>query len=389
MKAEKKVSKKPQGPIQGRVSQVSIEGFRNLVRIENLELPQMALLIGANGAGKSNFIRFFEMLGWILKGQNFQEFVQRQGGADNLLFMGAKATHHIRATIRLSTHKGWNDYRFALTHLPADDSLIFVEEAYRYSDKTRSGEALWNALSSGTREGQLPLAIREAPTPNGKTTARTVTHLLRQCVTYQFHDTSPAANIKKPWDITENARLRSDGANLAPVLLNLFDNDPRAYSRIVQRIQRVLPSFLDFVLEPNFGKILLRWRSKHGDKTFGPDSTSDGSLRLFCLVTLLSLPDEMLPDVLFLDEPELGLHPFAIQLVAAMMRSLSATRQIIASTQSVTLVNEFSWENLIVADQIDGTAHFRRLDEQGVASWLELYQIGEMWEKNILGGTPE
>ncbi len=388
MESVQESGNKARGAIRGRVTRVSIEGFRNLAKVENLELPQMALLIGANGVGKSNFIRFFEMLGWMLKGQNFQEFVLRQGGADNLLFMGARETQHIRATIRLETDAGWNDYRFALTHLPADDSLIFVDEAYRYSNKTRSGEADWIALASGTRESQLPTAVKEAATAKAKTTARSVTHLLRQCVTYQFHDTSATANIKKAWDQSDSARLRSDGANVAPVLLNLLDNDPRCYKRIVLRIQRVLPNFLDFVLEPSFGKLLLRWRSKQGDKTFGPDSTSDGSLRLFCLVTLLSLPDEMLPDVLFLDEPELGLHPFAIQLVAAMMRSLSATRQIVASTQSVTLVNEFSCEDLIVADQVEGAAHFRRLNEQDLAAWLELYQIGDMWEKNILGGTP-
>jgi predicted ATPase len=304
--------------------------------------------------------------------------------------MGAKQTPHIRATIRMATRKGWNDYRFALTYLPANDSLIFVDEAYRYSNNTsRKGEARWIELSSGTREAQLPLAAKEAATETDKMTARTVTHLLRQCVTYQFHDTSPTANIKKPWEETDNARLRSDGANLAAVLLSLLNNDFRSYKTIVQRIQRVLPTFDDFVLEPSFGKVLLRWRSKIGDKSFGPDSTSDGSLRLFCLVTLLSLPDEMLPDVVFLDEPELGLHPFAIQLVAALMRSLSAQRQVIASTQSVTLVNEFSWQNLVVADQVDGAARFRRLAESEVATWLELYQLGEAWEKNILGGTPE
>lgn len=388
METGQKTTNKTHGPIQGRVTHVSIEGFRNLAKIVNLELPQMALLIGANGVGKSNFIRFFEMLGWMLKGQNFQEFVLRQGGADNLLFMGARETQHIRATIRLETDAGWNDYRFALTHLPADDTLIFVDEAYRYSNKNRNSEADWIALSSGTRESQLPTAVKEAATVKAKTTARSVTHLLRQCVTYQFHDTSATANIKKAWDQTDNARLRSDGANLAPVLLSLLDNDSRCYQRIVLRIQRVLPNFLDFVLEPSFGKVLLRWRGKQGDKTFGPDSTSDGSLRLFCLVTLLGLPDDMLPDVLFLDEPELGLHPFAIQLVAAMMRSLSATRQIVASTQSVTLVNEFSCEDLIVADQVEGAAHFRRLNEQDLAAWLGLYQVGEMWERNILGGTP-
>lgn len=389
MEAENAAPDKLQAPQHGRISQISIEGFRNLARIEKLELPQMALLIGANGAGKSNFIRFFEMLGWMLKGQNFQEFVLRQGGADNLLFMGAKETEQIRANIRMETLDEWHDYRFTLSHVPVDDSLILVEEAYRSSAQAHGVDAPWIDLASGMRQGQLPLAIKEAATLQQRITAHTVTHVLRQCVTYQFHDTSPTANIKRAWDVTDSARLRSDGANLAPVLLNLFENDSRAYERIVQRIQRVLPNFLDFVLTPNFGKVLMRWRSKQGDMTFGPDSTSDGSLRLFCLVTLLSLPGEMLPDVLFLDEPELGLHPFAIQLVAAMMRSLSATRQIIASTQSVTLVNEFSWENLIVADQIDGAAHFRRLDEQAVASWLSLYQIGEMWEKNILGGTPE
>lgn len=375
--------------MKGRIERLSIAGFRSLAKIDNLELPQMALLIGANGAGKSNFIRFVEMLGAMLKGQKLQDFILRQGGADNLLFMGAKQTQHIRAEVRIATPKGWNDYRFSLTHLPVGDTLILVDEAYRFSDASKTGEAPWQDLHSGTREAQLPLATKDAQSEKAKTTAKTVTHLLRQCVTYQFHDTSANAHIKQAWDETDNARLRSDGANVAAVLLRLYNSNAPIYQTIVERIQRVLPAFDDFVLEPAFGKIALRWRGKFSDKTFGADSTSDGSLRLFCLVTLLSLPGDMLPDVLFLDEPELGLHPFAIQLVAAMMRSVSATRQVIASTQSVTLANEFSWQNIVVVDQIDGASRFRRLEEKEVAAWMDDYHMGDLWEKNLLGGTPE
>ena len=379
--------------MKGRITRLSIQGFRSLAHVDSLELPQMALLIGANGAGKSNFIKFIEMLGWMLKGKQLQGYIERSGWADNLLYMGAKKTDKIRASVTIETPKGLNEYEFVMGHLPAANTLMLIEERYRYSNSAKGTMANWYEMDSGTKEAQLPLAIKEAPTASARTTAKTVTHLLRQCSAYQFHDTSPNAPIKQPWMVSDHARLLSHGGNLAPVLLNFYNENPRAYNTIVERIQRVLPAFDDFVLEPTGPEgrqtVALRWRGKYGDKTFGADSTSDGSLRLFCLVTLLSSPEDRLPDVIFLDEPELGLHPFAIQLVAAMMRSVSTYRQIIASTQSVTLANEFEWYNLVVVDQNQGASTFRRLKEEEVSAWLEDYRAGDLWEKNLLGGTPE
>ncbi len=276
----------PQQRLVGRIKQVSIHGFRSLQCVDNLDIPQLAVLIGANGAGKSNFIRFFEMLGWMLRGQKLQEFVMRHGGGDDQLYMGARATPRMDARVRIETQTGVNDYEFALSHISSDDSLLFVHEAYRYSSLSLESEAGWKELPGPSKEAALIEYITQDKT------AQVVASLLKSCVTYQFHDTSAHAYIRQPWDVDDYNWMRSDGANLAPVLLYLQNHDIRRYKLIVKQVSRVLPGFEDFELQPAFGKVQIRWKSSHNGKTFGPHLTSDGSLRLFCLsiVTLLLPP---------------------------------------------------------------------------------------------------
>lgn len=366
--------------LQGRIASVSIAGFRSLRQVENLQLPQLAVLIGANGSGKSTLIRFFEMLSWMLKAQKLQEFVLRQGGGDDQFFMGARQTPLIRAEIRLETHAGFNDYRFSLEHLSASDTVMVGGEAYRYSDKTKQSEARWQTIPGSGKEALLPTKT--------STTAKTICHLLRQCTTYQFHDTSEKASIRMRWDVTDSVRLRSDGGNLAPVLLSLRENHLKRYQLIVRQIQRVLPTFKDFVLEPNYGKVDLRWIGQQSDKVFGAHLTSDGSLRLFCLLTLLNLPPEQLPDVMFFDEPELGLHPHAITLVAETLKRLAKTRQIFIATQSPYMVDCFELENIIVASATQGETVLRNLPREQFQQWLDdEYQISDIWLQQAVGGV--
>ncbi|MDR2364854.1 MAG: AAA family ATPase, partial [Zoogloeaceae bacterium] len=270
-----------------RIRSVSIEGFRSLRDIQHLELPRLAVLIGANGSGKSSLIRFFEMLSWMLKSQKLEEFVLQQGGGDDQFFMGARKTPRIHAEIQLETGKGLNEYRFDLTHLSAGDTLMVLNEAYRHGGSTAGGQADWTEIGEVGKEAKLPDQANE--------TARSICKLLCQCATYQFHDTSAQAPMRQRWDITDSVRLRSNGGNLAAVLLDLRENDAPRYKQLVWQIQRVFPALDDFVLEPLSGKVLLRWKSRYSDKIFGAHLTSDGSLRLFCLMTLLSLPDERLP----------------------------------------------------------------------------------------------
>lgn len=361
-----------------RIRAVTIEGFRSLKNIQNLELPQLTVLIGANGAGKSTLIRFFEMLSWMLKAKNLQEFVLRHGGGDDQFFMGARKTPRIHAELCLDSDKGRNDYRFELAHISAGDSVMVMNEAYRYSAHNIPTKAKWTEIEGVGKESSLLERTDK--------TAQTIVNLLRQCSTYQFHDTSMNAAIHNRWDVTESFRLRSDGGNLAAVLLDLRNGDRKRYELIVKQICRVLPAFKDFVLEEEAGKVLLRWVGRQSDKVFGSHLTSDGSLRLFCLLTLLNMPPERLPDVMFFDEPELGLHPHAITLVAEMFKRLSKQRQIFIATQSPYLVDCFELENIIVASANNGETVLRNLPRAQYQEWLDdEYQISDIWLKQAVG----
>jgi len=371
-----------------RIESVRIRGFRSLAAVELVEMPKAVALIGANGSGKSNFIRFFEMLSWMLRSRRLGEFVERQGGADDQLFGGSRVTPRIEAEISLRTTAGRNDYRFALAHAHTD-RLLFTEEGFRFSRSNSSTEANWQYLDGGHREAKIVEAAQTDEYPEAsRTTAKVIVHLLRNTAAYQFHDTSYESNFKKKWDVHDNRQLRSDGGNLAAILARLEQEDVRVYEDICRQIGQVLPGFDRFVLEEEYGKVRLCWKAKWADKKFAAHVTSDGSLRVFALMTLLRMPTDMLPNIVLLDEPELGLHTSAVGLIGGMIASRCHERQIIVATQSPHLVDTFDLNQIFVMDMEEGRTLCRKLDPDSYAQWIENYSTGELWEKNVLGGRP-
>ena len=371
------------------IDRVRIQGFRSLANVELSDIPRATVLIGANGSGKSNFIRFFDMLGWMLGSHRLAEFVERQGGADDQLFGGSKTTPRIEAEVTLRTGQGRNDYKFILSHAHPD-RFFFSEECFRFNSDSYYTEAPWQYLESGHREAMIVDAAQSKELYDiNPTTANVIVKLLRNCAVYQFHDTSDKSNFKKRWDVEDNNYLDAQGGNLAAVLHRLERGDFKRFEMIGQHISRVLPVFDRFQIEEKYGKVLLRWKAKGKDKTFGAHLTSDGSLRFFALVTLLNLPPEMLPDVVLLDEPELGLHPAAIALVGGMIKALAEDRQVIVATQSPLLVDAFGLDEIFVLDLRDGRTEFRKLHPDDYRAWLEdKFTPGELWQKNLLGGRP-
>ena len=371
------------------IQSVRIKGFRSLADVEITNMRPLTALIGSNGSGKSNIIRLFEMLRWMLIERRLADYVQMRGGADDQLFDGRAKTPQIQVELNLIALRGRGDYKFTIAW-GHPDRFLFTEESFRLIRKNEPRFGGWKHLGSAHSEAKIPESAHSPDLVGGieGAIAYSITNLLKACYVYQFHDTSDRSRFKENCDALDNGFLRPDGSNLAAILLRLQREDIKRYELICRHIGRVLPDFDRFQLDESYGKVALRWKAKRSDKTFGAHLTSDGSLRFFALVTLLNLPAEMLPNAILLDEPELGLHPKAIALIGGMIKSLAVERQIIVATQSPLLVDSFSLEELAVLDLKDGRTQIRRPDPDDYSLWLDDYTTGDLWRKNLLGGRP-
>jgi len=215
---------------------------------------------------------------------------------------------------------------------------------------------------------------------------------MRGWLVYHFHDTSSSAKVKQVHGINDNIHLKEDASNLAAFLYRLKLQHETHYKRIVKTIQLVAPFFGDFILRPtiaNSEMIQLEWFERDQDTPFTASALSDGTLRFICLATVLLQPDDLCPATILIDEPELGLHPYAITVLGSLIRSAAEKHQLIISTQSVELLNQFKAEDIIVVDKKVGASTFKRLNPEELTSWLEEdYSLGDLWTKNLLGGRP-
>jgi predicted ATPase len=367
----------------GKLQSFSLRGFKTIGDLEDFYLNQITVLIGPNGAGKSNLISFFRFLSWMTTAPgNVQLHIAEVGGASAILHGGATQSREIAARLALSTELGENEYEFRLFHA-AGDTLIFAEERFRFSRADIPGKARWKDLGAGHRESKL---IEEAE--SGDRTAATILSLLRKMVVYQFHNTSSTARMRNKWHVDDNRWLKEDAANLASFLFRLRNSEERYYRRIVETLRLILPFFADFELEPEHDRLLLRWRERGSDRVFAAAQAADGMLRAMALTALLLQPEKSLPNVLILDEPELGLHPYAINVIAGLIRGVASQVQVVLATQSVSLIDHFAPEEIVIAERKGAESSFRRLDTTDLQEWLAEYTLSELWEKNVLGGRP-
>jgi predicted ATPase len=371
------------------IKHINIKGYKSIKGAE-VSLSSINLLIGQNGAGKSNFLQLFGFLRAIYD-QSLQMRSIQAGGANTLVYNGTKETQEIaidlqfdQSTYEVNLGKTATDSLFVMSetlttkrndHL-ASDTLTLATNHPESNLKTYY-------LGQGTTEEDLQNRIDGA-------TLNSVRTVMCELLVYHFNDTSVDARVKRTGKIYDNVFLQPDGSNLAAVLLSISEDSPMDYRRIIQNIQLCLPMFDDFYLKPNGDQnenILLRWTAKNSSSVFGANALSDGSIRFICLTVLLMQPN--LPKVLLIDEPELGLHPAAIGILAAMLSRAALQSQLIISTQSPALVSEFEAQDIIVVERaIDGGSTFKRLDAHNLDVWLEDFSLGDIWTKNLIGGNP-
>jgi len=362
---------------------VILKGFKS-VKAMDIELHALNVLIGANGAGKSNLISFFKMLNEMMAGR-LQQYIGTSGRAQSLLHFGPKVTPQMEAQLEFEANNGMDIYAMRLFHA-AGDTLVFAEETLSFL-QTGFPSPKVVPLGSGHQETQ----IREEA-DKGEPTARAIRGMLNRCRVYHFHDTSPTAQVRLHGYVGHNRWLMPDAGNLAAFLLRLREeNGGASYQRIVTTIRLIAPFFDDFDLEPsgpNKAEVILNWREKGSDQVFGPHQFSDGTLRAVCLITLLMQPEDELPDLIIVDEPEIGLHPYALNVVAAIFGKASHHTQVLISTQSSSFLDNFDPEDVIVVNREGKESRFERQHPAELEAWLDEYSLGEVWEKNVIGGGP-
>lgn len=352
---------------------IKIKGYKSFREL-TVPLKKINLLIGANGSGKSNFLSLFELLGNIYD-RRLAQSVMQAGGVDKILHQGRKVTE--RAEI--SVVEGRNSYILSL--MESDGNLVVASESLGYQPYW--GRWSFNVISEFVPEATLKGYV-------GLRRGEYINEYISQIRKFHFHDTGRRSPFTADADIQNDSyRLYANGENIAAILLKIRENNQATYRRIIRVIQSVAPFFNDFYLEPTeAGKVRLQWQDKFSDMIYGPTDLSDGTIRFIALAVLFMQPD--LPKVIIIDEPELGLHPVAIEKLAGLIK-MAANRgtQIIAATQCAELISNFEPEDILTVNQRDGHTEIRRLDADSLGRWLDEYTIGDLWKQKIMkGGQP-
>ncbi len=365
------------------ITSITIRGFRSIKEM-TLEFRPLNVLIGANGAGKSNLISFFKMMNELTAGR-LQQYIAATGRAAANLYFGPKVTPQLEATLNFTVKNAVDTYQMRLFYA-ANDSLIFAEEHLSFLTK---GYPNPKEVNLG-RGGHAETLIGETAS-KGEPTAKTLLYLLNHCRVYHFHDTGPTARIMRYCYVDDSRWLMHDAGNLAAVLFRLQSQNETVYRRIVTTVKQVAPFFDDFVLEPTGpGKkeIILNWRHRESDMVFGPHQLSDGTLRAICLIGLLMQPAEELPSLIIVDEPELGLHPYALNVIASLLKSASHHAQVLLSTQSSAFLDHFDVADVVIVERDGESSKFVRPNAEELKDWLQDYSLGEIWTKNVIGAGP-
>ncbi len=350
------------------MDKVEIKGYKSFKELK-LDLLPINILIGSNGSGKSNFLSFFEFLNRLYE-QKLTEYVALNGGIDKYFFQGSKMTDAIAATIYFKN----NSYSFELKE--GDNKFVFSKEKLGYYGSYSDIAAFGNEASIKTYDG---LARGEY-----------IRRYLSEIKKYHFHDTGKSSPFTKESHIVNDIYyLYEKGENLAAFLYGIRENSPITYKRIVRVIQSIAPYFSDFYFNVSAtDTVRLQWTDKFSSTVYGPTDLSDGTVRFIALTTLFLQP--VPPKVIIIDEPELGLHPLAIQKLAGLIKSVASRgTQVIVATQSADLITNFNAEDVITVNQTEGVSVMKRLEAENLEDWLEDYTLGDLWKQNILkGGQP-
>jgi len=374
-----------------RITKVSLTGFKSFKDKTDIALSNLNVIIGANGTGKSNLLSFFQLLGNALT-RNLQGHILRYGG-EHFLHNGRKKTERIKCAIEIATNNATDRYEIDLA-FQAPGRLFISREYIEYRKSGKDKPFTCEIKNNGYELGLLDFGEKLGNSNNAlRGTADAIKTMLQKIRAFQFHDTTDTARIRGGILRADCQYLKNDGGNLAAVL-NMLKTTPEYlpyYNRIVRYVQKILPYFADFAIDGFPEKqdtVYLFWKKQGSDYILTPNQLSDGTIRFIALATLLLAPRKIQPDVIVIDEPELGLHPLAIRILANMIKQAAENLQILVATQSPLFLDFFDANDVLVFEAPNEITTVKRLNRDELSSWAQEYTLSELWDKNVIGGQP-
>lgn len=373
--------------MKSKLTRISVENFKSIGEKQELKLSDVTVLIGANGSGKSNLLSVFRLLNYVSTGA-LQEFVSNVGRPGALTHYGAFKDISIQFDFESDSHHN----QYTLNLMPQQTNQILIHSEELVTEHKLGGGKRRDLLSPFSQESDLLKDALSGYDPK-KVNKKVFNAILAGTRYFNFHDTSVESNIKKPSYVNGKPRLMHDGGNASAFLFWLKNSEETYpfYERIIKFIRMAYPQFQDFVLEPDRNQYnRLDFKDTGGPDAYvlSPFQLSDGTLRFACLATLLLQPKETIPNVIVLDEPELGLHPVAIGLLANMIFTATENCQVILATQSPLLLDYFDVSQIRTVEREGKVTIVKQPDAEELAGWLKDYSTGEIWQKNLMGAKP-
>jgi len=363
------------------IETLTIEGYRSIGAMIGMKFGPLSIVVGANGAGKSNLVSFLRLLQELGHGR-LQMLISKMGSADPLFHQGIANTKQIKCDLRSENFR----YTLRLQSTDAESLVIRSERIGEPADKQSFVVSDFDSESRLSPAKQSrPLSPDETPSFSSEL-IDDVRKLLRGIRVHHFHDTDASAAMRRSCGIDQTERLHHDGSNLAAVLYDLRTNHPKRFDTILRSLKRIAPFVQDINFSHDKGgvedRIRIIWTQVGSEYRFNAQHFSDGTIRFLCI--LVAIFQAKPPGMLVIDEPELGLHPEAVALLAGLLNSASHRMQLVVTTQSPMLLSQFTPDDVITVDQRNGCSDFRRLDGKRLTKWLKDYSLGEIWQKGLM-----
>lgn len=374
-----------------------------------LELKNLNVIIGPNGSGKSNL---FEALALIKSTpQELARPIRAGGSVREWLWKGEKDTPVASLEVVVD-NQGISQiclplrYRFDFTESGKRFEIVDerIEYAKAHEEKDRplffykyeSNNPILNVNIAGTKDWVERKLQREKIDPEKSILAQRydpdayleISHLadtLKDIAIYRDWAFGPLAKIRQPQSLDRpGGHLEEDMSNLARIL-SMLKQDDAAREKLLDYLRSAYEGLIDFDLVLGSGSVEIYIREE--GMTISAKRLSDGTIRLLCLLAILCDPSP--PPLICIDEPELGLHPDLVNMMADALLYASERTQVIVSTHSIGLVDAFhkTPEVIVVCEKHDKCTQMRRLEPQELKPWLEDYRLGDLWTRGHIGGT--